>query len=74
MREAVQKIIESEIDPMLALHSGNCELVGIEDGVVSIKLSGGCVGCPSSKITLYQGIVPILRQHIPTITDVLLVL
>jgi Fe-S cluster biogenesis protein NfuA len=69
----VKKIIDSEINPMLKLHAGGCELVGVEDGVVTLKLFGGCSGCPSSTITLFNGIVPILKEHLPEIKDVMLV-
>ncbi len=72
MKEQIEEIIEAEINPQLALHSGSCELVDVEDGVVTIKLFGGCSGCPSSAITLFNGITPILKEKLPDIKDVLL--
>ncbi len=68
----VQQVVRDEINPILALHKGSCELVGLDGHVLSIKLTGDCVGCPSSIITLYNGIIPILREHFPLI-DVVLV-
>ncbi len=68
----IKELIENEINPQLALHAGGCELVDVEDGVVTLKLFGGCSGCPSSQITLFNGIVPIFREHFPEIKDVLL--
>jgi Fe/S biogenesis protein NfuA len=70
--EQVREIIEKEINPQLALHAGSCELVDIDDGIVTIRLFGGCSGCPSSHITLFNGIVPILKEHLPDIKDVVL--
>lgn len=70
--ENIQKAIEDEINPQLALHSGSCELVDFEDGIVSIKMQGGCSGCPSSAITLFNGIVPILTEKFPEVEDVVL--
>ena len=72
MISKIEQLIETEINPQLALHSGGCELVDVEDGVVTLKLFGGCSGCPSSQITLFNGIVPIFRQHLPEVKDVLL--
>ncbi len=72
MIEQIKEIIESEINPQLALHAGGCELLDVDDGVVTIRLFGGCSGCPSSHITLFNGIVPILKEKFPEIKDVLL--
>jgi len=72
MRKEIEEIIEKEINPQLALHAGSCELVDVEEGVVTIKLFGGCSGCPSSAITLFNGITPILKEKLPEIKDVLL--
>ena len=52
MKEKVREIIESEIKPRLAMDGGGIELVGIENGVVKVILSGACAGCPFSQITL----------------------
>lgn len=73
MIEQIKKVIEDEINPYLAMHAGGCELVDVDDdGVVVLKLFGGCSGCPSSQITLFNGIVPILKEKVPEIRDVLL--
>lgn len=68
----VKKVIEEDINPQLALHNGGCELVDIEDGIVTIRLFGGCSGCPSSHITLFNGIVPILKEKVPEVEEVML--
>jgi Fe-S cluster biogenesis protein NfuA len=72
MIDQIKEIIEKDINPQLELHSGGCELVDVEDGVVTIRLFGGCSGCPSSHITLFNGIVPILKDKLPEIRDVVL--
>lgn len=72
MVEKIKEIIEKEINPVLELHAGGCELLGVDDGVVTLRMFGGCSGCPSSTITLFNGIVPILKGHFPDIKDVLL--
>ena len=72
MIEAVKKVIEEEINPQLELHAGGCELLDIDDGVITLRLFGGCSGCPSSQMTLFNGIVPILKEKFPDIKDVVL--
>lgn len=72
MIQQIKDVIESEINPQLELHAGGCELVDYDDGIVTLRLYGGCSGCPSSQITLFNGIVPILREKFPEIRDVIL--
>jgi Fe-S cluster biogenesis protein NfuA len=72
MIEKIQKIIEDDINPYLAMHAGGCELLDIEDGVVTLRMYGGCSGCPSSQITLFNGIIPILKEKAPEVVDVIL--
>lgn len=72
MISKIQELIDEEINPQLALHAGGCELVDVDDGVVTIRLFGGCSGCPSSQITLFNGIIPIFKDKLPEVKDVLL--
>ena len=72
MIEEIKKVIEEDINPQLELHAGGCELVDVEDGIVTLRLFGGCSGCPSSQITLFNGIVPILKEKVPGVEDVVL--
>ena len=72
MIEKIKEIIETEINPQLQLHAGSCELLDVDDGIVTLRMYGGCSGCPSSSITLFNGIVPILKGHLPEIKDVIL--
>jgi len=68
----IKAVIETDINPVLALHNGSCELVSYSDGVVSIRLIGGCISCPSSHLTLLRGVIPILERTFPEIIDVVL--
>lgn len=72
MIEQIQKVIEEDINPFLELHSGGCELLDYDDGIVTLRLYGGCSGCPSSQITLFNGIVPIFKEKLPEVKDVIL--
>lgn len=70
--ERIRDTITSDVNPYLELHAGGCELLDVDDGIVTIRLYGGCSGCPSSQITLFNGIIPILKEKIPEIEDVVL--
>ncbi len=59
------------IRPVIQSDGGDVELVDISaDGVVSIRLHGACVGCPSSEKTLQGGIERNLRAHVPEVRGV----
>jgi len=72
MIEKIKQVIEEDINPYLAMHSGGCELLDVDDGIVTLRMFGGCSGCPSSQITLFNGIIPIFKEKIPEIRDVIL--
>lgn len=72
MIEKIQQVIEDDINPYLAMHSGGCELVDVDDGIVTLRMFGGCSGCPSSQITLFNGIIPIFKEKVPEVKDVIL--
>ena len=69
MEKAVKTII-NKIRPYLARDGGDVEFVKIEDGVVYVRLTGACVGCPSADITLKDGIEAILLEEVPGIIGV----
>jgi Fe/S biogenesis protein NfuA len=73
MLDKIRKLVDKKINPRLKLHSGGCKVIDCVDGIVTVELTGGCVGCPSSKITLLNGIAPILMAEFPDIKDIMLV-
>ena len=72
MRDRVEEILK-QIRPSLQADGGDVELVNVEDGVVSVKLTGACSGCPMSTITLKNGIERILKEQITDIKEVVAV-
>lgn len=66
----VRRTIEEKIRPGVQLDGGDIELVGIVDGVVTIRLFGACDGCPMSPVTLRAGVERILRQEVPDVREV----
>lgn len=72
MEEAVRRTLE-EIRPGVQMDGGNIELVGVEDGVVTIRLFGACEGCPMSPVTLRAGVERLLREKVPGVREVVAV-
>lgn len=68
-RENVQTVIE-EIRPALQADGGDVELVDVKDGIVSVRLTGACGGCPMSTMTLKMGIERLLKQKLPEVKEV----
>jgi Fe-S cluster biogenesis protein NfuA len=69
VREKVEKALE-KIRPSLLADGGNVELIDVEGGVVKLKLTGACGGCPMSQLTLKMGIERFLKKEIPEIKEV----
>jgi Fe-S cluster biogenesis protein NfuA len=69
MKEKVEAAL-NKIRPSLMADGGNVELVGVDKGVVKVKLTGACGGCPMSQMTLKMGIERILKKEVPEIKEV----
>ncbi len=70
LKERVQESLDV-VRPALQADGGDVELVDVsEEGVVSVRLTGACAGCPMSTLTLKMGIERRLRQQVPEVTRV----
>lgn len=70
MKDRVQEVLD-RIRPSLQADGGDVELVGVSsDNVVTVRLTGACVGCPMSELTLKGGIERILKHEIPEVASV----
>ena len=69
MRDKIEAVLD-KIRPSLIADGGNVELVEVNDGVVKLKLTGACAGCPMSTMTLKNGIERILKQELPEVKEV----
>jgi Fe-S cluster biogenesis protein NfuA len=70
VRERVEEVM-NEIRPMLQADGGDVELVDVtEEGVVKVRLTGACGGCPMSQITLSSGIERRLKAAVPEVQRV----
>lgn len=69
MREDVEKVL-GQIRPFLQADGGDVELVDVEGGVVRVRLTGACGGCPMAIVTLKNGIEARLKEAIPSVDRV----
>ncbi len=71
LQTRVERVLDM-IRPGVQEDGGDFELLSISDtGVVQIRFLGACIGCPSSEMTLRDGIARNLRDRVPEVTDVI---
>ena len=63
------EILEEYVKPAVAQDGGNIIFAGYENKIVRVQLQGACAGCPSSTLTLLQGIKNILQRMLPSLVD-----
>jgi Fe-S cluster biogenesis protein NfuA len=70
LRDKVESAL-NKVRPSLQADGGDVQLIDVDDqGVVKVKLTGACGGCPMSQMTLKMGIEKILKQNVPEVTRV----
>ncbi|MBD3271904.1 MAG: NifU family protein [Elusimicrobia bacterium] len=70
MKEKVEAVI-NKVRPSLQADGGDVELVEVtSEGVVRVRLTGACAGCPMSQMTLKMGIENILKEEVPDVKEV----
>ena len=70
MQEKVEKAL-LKVRSFLQADGGDVELVGVsEEGVVTVRLTGACAGCPMASMTLKTGIERILKEEVPEVKRV----
>jgi Fe-S cluster biogenesis protein NfuA len=66
---SVDTILDT-IRPAMQADGGDVQLVSVQGGIVSVRLKGMCLLCPSANMTLKHGIERTLRQHLPWVEEV----
>jgi Fe-S cluster biogenesis protein NfuA len=70
MKEKIEAAL-NKVRPQLRMDGGDVELVDVgADGVVKVRLTGACGGCPMSQMTLKMGIERILKKEVPEVKQV----
>ncbi len=70
LAEAVQRLLDDEINPSVAMHGGHIDLLDVADGVAFIHMGGGCQGCGMAAVTLGQGVRAAILDSFPDIREV----
>ena len=71
IEQIIIKILDQKIRPAVARDGGDIKFKEFKDGVVKVQLQGSCSGCPSSTMTLKQGVQNLLCHYIPEIKEVI---
>ena len=73
IEKKIVKILESKVRPAVEKDGGDIKFKNYENGIVTVQLQGSCSGCPSSTMTLKQGVQNLLCHYIPEIKEVIAV-
>ena len=71
IEQKIVKILDQKIRPAVARDGGDIKFKEYKDGVVKVQLQGSCSGCPSSTMTLKQGVQNLLRHYLPEVKKVI---
>jgi Fe/S biogenesis protein NfuA len=71
VRERVQELIDTSINPAVAGHGGYIELLDVKENTVYLRMGGGCQGCGAADVTLKAGIERMIFEEVPEVTEVL---
>ncbi len=71
VEKKIVRILETKIRPAVARDGGDIKFKEYKDGIVTVSLQGSCSGCPSSTMTLKQGVQNLLCHYIPEIKEVI---
>jgi Fe-S cluster biogenesis protein NfuA len=70
LEKKIVQILEQKIRPAVAKDGGDIKFKEFKDGVVKVQLQGSCSGCPSSTMTLKQGVQNLLCHYLPEVKEV----
>ena len=73
IEEKIVKILDQKIRPAVARDGGDIKFKEFKNGVVKVQLQGSCSGCPSSTMTLKQGVQNLLCHYLPEVKEVIAV-
>jgi len=73
MIKRIEKVLEEKVRPALLSHEGDVQIVEYADGVLKIRLTGHCSGCPSARLTTEELIAAEVQKEIPEVKEVVLV-
>ena len=73
MLREIEKVLEEDVRPYLLEHEGNVRISEYKEGILKVRLTGQCSGCPSAALTTEELIAEAVKKKIPEVKDVVLV-
>lgn len=70
VRAAVQAILDQQANPAIASHGGHVGIADLRDGVLGLRMSGGCQGCAASAATLHDAVARMIRAAVPEVARI----
>ena len=71
LEQKIVKILDQKIRPAVARDGGDIKFKEFKNGIVKVELQGSCSGCPSSTMTLKQGVQNLLCHYLPEVKEVI---
>ena len=72
IKNEIQKILEEKVNPILSGHFGGAMLVGYENGIAKVRMTGACATCPSARFTIEEIVKGIVMENCSYVKDVVL--
>lgn len=72
MKDKIEKALDG-IRPALQADGGDIQLVSVENGIVKVRLTGACGGCPMSQTTMTEGVERAIKKAVPSVKRVVAV-
>ncbi len=73
MLERIEQVLEEKVRHALLEHEGGVQVIDFQDGILRIRLTGHCAGCPSAQLTTEELVAKAVKEEIPEVTEVVLV-
>jgi len=73
MKREIEEVLERDVRPVLMSHEGDVRLVSYENGILKVRLTGKCSGCPSAQLTTEEVIAKTVKGKVPEVQEVILV-
>ena len=71
IEKKIIRVLETKVRPAVARDGGDIKFKGYKDGKVKVEMQGSCSGCPSSTMTLKNGVENLLKHYVPEVTEVI---
>ncbi len=69
--QKIQELIDTRINPSVAAHGGNIQLLDVTEDSVYVHMGGGCQGCGQAAATLKQGVQAMIQEEFPEIVNII---